>query len=36
MQIQHADNISNKKNNHDTFNINSDAKYMSEFSAMIK
>ena len=36
MQIQHADNISNKKNNHDIFNINSDARCMNELLVMMK
>ena len=36
MQIQHADNASDRKNNHDIFNINSDAKHMSEFSATMR
>ena len=36
MQIQHANNISNKKNNHNTFNINLNAKCMSEFLIMMK
>ena len=36
IQIQHADNISDKKNNHDTFNIDSDAKYMNELSITMR
>ena len=36
MQIQHANNISDKKNNHDILNINSNVKHMNEFSAMIR
>ena len=36
MQIQHADNALDKKDNHDTFNIDSNTRYMSEFSIMIK
>ena len=35
MQIQHADNISNKKN-HNIFNINSNIKYMSELTTTMK
>ena len=36
MQIQHANNVLNKKNNHDIFNINLNARYMSELSVMMK
>ena len=36
IQIQHADNISDKKNNHDTFNIDLNARHMSELSIMMK
>ena len=36
MQIQHASNTSNKKNNHDIFNINSDAKHMNELLIIMR
>ena len=36
MQIQHADNASDKKDNHDTLNIDLNVKCMSEFSVMMK
>ena len=36
MQIQHADNVSDKKNNHDIFNINLNARHMNEFSITMK
>ena len=36
MQIQHADNASDRKNNHDTFNIDLNTRCMSEFSIMMK
>ena len=36
MQIQHADNASDKKDNHDILNIDSNAKYMSELSVTMK
>ena len=36
MQIQHTNNTSNKRDNYDIFNIDSDARYMSELSVMMK
>ena len=36
MQIQHADNTSDRKDNHDTLNIDSDTRCMSEFSATMR
>ena len=36
MQIQHANNISDKKNNHDILNIDSNARCMSRLSAMMR
>ena len=36
MQIQHANNISDKKNNHDIFNIDLNARHISKFSATMK
>ena len=36
MQIQHADNASDKKNNHNTLNIDSSIRCMSELSIMMK
>ena len=36
MQIQHADNASDKKNNHDILNIDLNARCMSELSAIIR
>ena len=36
MQIQHADNASDRKNNHDILNIDSDARHMSELSVIMK
>ena len=36
IQIQHADNALDKKNNHDTFNINSDVRCINEFSIMMR
>ena len=35
-QIQHAGNTSDRRDNHDILNINSDARHMSEFSAMMR
>ena len=36
MQIQHADNASDKKNNYDIFNISLNVRCMSELSIMMK
>ena len=36
MQIQHANNTSNKKNNYDILNISLNIRHMNEFSATIK
>ena len=36
MQIQHADNTSDRKDNHDILNINSSTRHMSEFSATMR
>ena len=36
MQIQHANNASDRQNNHDTFNIDLSAKHMNELSAMMR
>ena len=36
MQIQHADNISNKRDNYNTLNISSDIKHMSKLSATMR
>ena len=36
MQIQHANNASDKKDNHDILNIDLSAKHMSEFSTTMK
>ena len=36
IQIQHANNISNKKNNHDILNIDLNVRYMNEFSVMMR
>ena len=36
IQIQHANNASNKRNNHDTLNIDSNVKCMNEFSAIMR
>ena len=36
IQIQHADNVSNRKDNYNTLNISSDARHMSKFSAMMR
>ena len=36
MQIQHADNASDKKDNYNILNIDSSVRCMSELSAMIK
>ena len=36
MQIQHADNASNRKNNYDIFNINSDARCINKLSIIMK
>ena len=36
MQIQHANNASDKKNNHDILNINSDVRCMSELSVIMR
>ena len=35
-QIQHTDNTSNWRDNHDILNINSDVKHMSRFSVIMK
>ena len=36
MQIQHANNASDKKDNHDILNIDLNIRYMSELSAMMR
>ena len=36
MQIQHADNTSDRRDNHNILNISSDARCMSKLSATIK